>query len=349
MTQLDLQTPDEILAHRPMVALEEISTFSFSKEDTLVVCAGFEERALAILQKTTPCCNIVIIKYLPPMENNLEHEISNTIKNASSIQKLIYDRENPSGFDEMLLAEIRKHKDRIFIDISAMSRLLIVQIIVALKNLKHDFGRVVILYTEAKDYYPSKEQSDEVIEKNRVDPQFTAHFLASGVNEITIIPELSTVTSKPLQTRLIFFPSFDVQLLIALRFELQPTAFTYIEGRPPKKELEWRTEAIARLNHLDDDNYSERLSPTSTLDYRETLRCLLDIYQRPKSLKERLLIAPTGSKMQTVAVGIFRSFVTDVQIVYPTPIGFRDPKNYSRGIGATYQLALSSFVIPSRQ
>ena len=47
--------------------------------------------------------------------------------------------------------------------------------------------------------------------------------------------------------------------------------------------------------------------------------------------------------MQTVAVGIFRSFIEDVQIVYPTPQNFRSPDGYTLGASTTHLLSLCDF------
>jgi len=47
--------------------------------------------------------------------------------------------------------------------------------------------------------------------------------------------------------------------------------------------------------------------------------------------------------MQSIAVGLFRAFVNDVQIVYPTPRDFCSPSNYTKGIGQLYVLPLKSF------
>jgi hypothetical protein len=60
-------------------------------------------------------------------------------------------------------------------------------------------------------------------------------------------------------------------------------------------------------------------------------------------MRDRLLISPTGSKMQVVAVGLFSAFVEDVQIVYPTPRVFTEPKNYTTGIGQLNILPLGAF------
>ena len=94
----------------------------------------------------------------------------------------------------------------------------------------------------------------------------------------------------------------------------------------------------ARINRV--DTVKHDALKTSTLDYRETLDCLLRLYGT-HSERERLLISPTGSKMQTVAVGLFRTFMDDVQIVYPTPKEFRAP--YTEGIGQRYTLPLEDF------
>ena len=78
------------------------------------------------------------------------------------------------------------------------------------------------------------------------------------------------------------------------------------------------------------------------MDYRETLDYLLKVYSEHSDM-ERIVIAPIGSKMQTAAVGIFRAFMDDVQIVYPTPKKFSKPANYTKGVRGIYVLPLEMF------
>ena len=77
----------------------------------------------------------------------------------------------------------------------------------------------------------------------------------------------------------------------------------------------------------------------STRDYRETLRILIKVYGE-RSMFDRIVVAPTGSKMQAVAVGLFRSVMYDVQIVYPTPQIFIAPDEHTIGIRQLYKVAL---------
>jgi hypothetical protein len=194
------------------------------------------------------------------------------------------------------------------------------------------------------------------------DPLFAALFLSTGVFEVTIVPELSAASLGATQSRLVFFPSFNPDQLMALRLELQPSRYAYIHGMPPSKENQWRTEAIMKLNHLTSceadaaDRFKEDKSgdstaaarkreehfKTCTLAYQDTLDCLCKIYDK-HGMRDRLLISPTGSKMQVVAVGLFRAFVEDVQIVYPTPWIFTEPKHYTTGIGKLHLVPLSAF------
>jgi len=47
--------------------------------------------------------------------------------------------------------------------------------------------------------------------------------------------------------------------------------------------------------------------------------------------------------MQTVAVGLLRAFLEDIQIVYPTPTDFLKPEKYTHGIGQMHLLSLEPF------
>jgi len=82
----------------------------------------------------------------------------------------------------------------------------------------------------------------------------------------------------------------------------------------------------------------------STLDYRETVAELIHLYWE-LAVSYRILLAPTGSKMQTVGVFLAKAFHPDIHIEYPTPHGFFP--EYSKGIGAKWFIrfgALDEFV-----
>lgn len=336
---------DERLASMAKPPMQSAAGIFLSTTDCVVVCAGFEERAVAFLREVVGRSlgfKVVVVEYLPPYADNRLLEVLQLCDQAQSVVcRLIYDRKNPAGFGDILREAVGLEAQRVFIDVSGMSRLLIVQALVALCDSAEGWKRCLIIYSEAQSYPPNREEVEKAIRNCNSDPMFAALFLSSGVFDVTIVPELSPASLGANQSRLVAFPSFNSDQLPALRAELQPSRFTFIHGVPPSPVNQWRTVAIARLNRLDDITGVGNFK-TSTFDYRETLDCLLEIYSS-YSVRDRLLVSPTGSKMQTVAVGLFRALLEDVQIVYPTPREFRSPKEYTTGVGQLHVLPLSVF------
>jgi hypothetical protein len=335
---------DERLAAVSKPLLYPVETFSLNADDCLVLCAGFEERVLGALEMAlakTPAFRVILIRYLPHVQQNCFDTIVDKCNRAGiACIPISYDRRNPAGFGNILCELVGNVDQRIHIDISGMSRLLIVQILVALANRPEGLKDCSVLYAEAKTYPPTQAEAQTALAKLSVDPTYCVFFLSSGVFQVTVVPELSSIAVPVGQTRLIAFPSLDSYQLIAVRAEVQPSRFTFINGIPPDPKNAWRTGAIQRINSL--DKIQHDACDASTLDYRQTLNCLLETYAK-HSERERLLICPTGSKMQTVAVGLFRAFMDDVQIVYPTPKDFHSPSNYTTGTGPIYSLNLDNF------
>jgi hypothetical protein len=204
-------------------------------------------------------------------------------------------------------------------------------------------NRSSVLYSEAEFYPPFKKEVEKKLEEHESDPFYRQLFLSAGIFEVCIVPELSSIALYGQPIRLVTFPSFNADQLSNLQGEIQPYYINLIHGIPPKAENAWRTEVIKKLNKI--DSIIRRVDKNAcTLDYRETLDYLLEVYSN-NCVMERIVIAPTGSKMQTVAVGIFRTYMNDVQVVYPTPKEFRSPHNYTTGIKNIYSLALDKFNI----
>jgi hypothetical protein len=281
---------------------------------------------------------------MPYIEENKIHEIEELCNSLDAqIVHFRYDRHNPVDAGDKLVEKLDKLNigGLIFLDISAMSRLFIVQTLVAIGKSKRGFSRVVILYCEAQNYPPDEENVQKTIREMRDDSVYRTIFISSGVYEVTIVPELTSIALRGQPIHLITFPSFNIDQLASLRGEIQPSHFSFLHGIPPSSENAWRPEAIKKLNHIEKIRNREDLE-TSTLDYKETLKRLLKIYQQYGDI-ERIVIAPIGSKMQTVAVGIFRTFMNDVQVVYPTPKEFPSPQSYTIGVKNIYMLPIDAF------
>lgn len=301
--------------------------------DCLIVCAGFEERSVEALRRLheqeMEGIAVVLITYRPRYPENREKNIRQMAQRAT-ISTIVYDRKAPAGVGAKV-SEAVTGNNRIFVDISGMSRLLIVQIVVALLCETTDVP-VTLLYSEADTYSPTKTEVGRRGSVFDVSPSY----ISSGIFEIAADPALSSVSMLGAEIRLVAFPSFDHIQLKNLVEELQPTHADIVYGVRSAPANMWRKEAIRDLNSsIVKGLRSRRTHESSTLDYRETIMLLLDIYKE-RSMFDRIVVAPTGSKMQAVAVGLFRAALYDVQVVYPTPRVFIQPQNYTEGVRRLY-------------
>ena len=206
-------------------------------------------------------------------------------------------------------------------------------------------ARSEVLYCSAKVYPPKREQVESKLAEH-TDLIDLTMFLSAGVFGLTIVPELSSVAMQGQPLRVITFPSWNTTQLAAVCSEIQASHFTIVHGLPPDPQNAWRRDAIRALNRIDLLSDQEEFN-VSTLDYRETLDLLLNIYDTYRQ-GAKLVISPTGSKMQSLAVGVVCAFLRDVQVAYPTPRLFAAPADYTQGVGHLYRLPLEQFVAPRR-
>ena len=327
---------DERMAKLVWPDLQETFAPDLHRDDCLLVCAGFEERCLGSLKRAGDAgkhgFTTGIVRYLPHYPQNRIQEIRLLAKRLSSDQyEFTYDRENPAGIGSVI-CNFSYNFSRIFVDISGMSRLLIVQILQELVVLNEP--EITLIYGEAVTYPPT----EELVNKNIGEESQSVSYLSSGIFEIAATPELASIAMLGEPIRLIAFPSFDPAQLTNLIQELQPTYGDFVHGIPPDLRNKWRTEAIRRINRPSLDHFSKkRHHQSSTIDYRETIKLVLDIYAE-RSVFDRLVIAPTGSKMQTVGVGLLRAVLSDIQIVYPTPQIFIAPTEHTIGLRRLFEL-----------
>lgn len=315
--------------------------------DCLIACAGFEDRSVEALRRVcdhgSHDFKVILITYQPYYSENLDDNIREICQRCNvGTMDVVYDRENPSGIGDEV-ANLVGGFDRIFIDISGMSRLLIVQIIVALLGVAHRRpAPMMLLYSEAGIYFPTEDQVENDQDSSLKTSGVTSlSYMSSGIFEVATDAALSSVAMLGAEIRLVAFPSFDPIQLKNLVEELQPTYTDLVYGTRPSLVNRWRKEAIRRLNSSIVSSLvgSHGCFESSTLDYRDTLRVLLEIY-KDRSMFDRILVAPTGSKMQAVAVGILRAVLYDVQIVYPTPREFTQPNRYTSGVRRLYSVDL---------
>ncbi len=245
-----VQRIDDKLRQLEKPLLCVMQKLSLSKEDVLIVSAGFEDRAIEVLRRVvsegSQGSMVIVFTYLPTLKENKKEDIAKLCSDGGLHPIYIeYDRHSPSGIGDKLSDILSNIVGNIYMDISAMSRLLITQLVVVLGQ--HSlFGKTAVLYSEAFEYPPTKEAVDIVIKEQKNDEIYRAMFLSSGVFEVAIVPELASVSSQGQPIRLVAFPSFNTDQFPSLRSEIQPTYFSIIHGIPSLDENRWRTEAIKK-------------------------------------------------------------------------------------------------------
>ena len=339
---------DEWLRHLPHPELQAITVPKLGSDDVLLTCAGFEDRAIEALRRAVWAgCRgfrVLCVKYLPNVSANRDEEIASLCAQAQgALESLTFDREHPAGAAERILARVPDSLN-LHVDLSGMSRILIVQLVAALVRGART-ARSEVLYCSAKVYPPEREQVESKLAEH-ADLVGLTMFVSAGVFGLTIVPELSSVAMQGQPIRVITFPSWNTTQLAAVCSEMQASHFTIVHGIPPDPENAWRPGAIRSLNRIESLHTHEEFD-VSTLDYRETLDLLLKIYDTNRQ-SAKLVVSPTGSKMQSLAVGVVCAFLRDVQVVYPTPRLFAAPADYTRGVGRLYRLSLEQFVAPRR-
>jgi len=311
------------------------------KSLTYIGAAGFEPRAFSVINSLTKdnvrVDNAIAITYLPFDNRNKVKKFGKRLKGlTSSISWVIYNRHDPQSFQNSfpsLFATINSKS--VLIDISAMSKMLIMLVLQLIRKTNKE---VIITYSEASTYYPTIKEFQT---KKRL--KVPTDFLTSDVFRILHVTSLSSSSMQGHPILLIAYPTFNHKEIVALHNELSPNCMLLILGMPHEKHNEWRLKAIKEINSriLDDSDYCREIMTLSTFDYISNTLKLEEIYQKYK-YTHRILLAPTGSKLQTIACFMFKQLHPDVQIVYPATEYFSG--DYTDGCKAIWCIPIANFL-----
>jgi hypothetical protein len=322
-----------------------IDNLMLANDEVFILAAGFEDRVLnfpQLLDSRSVGKDVLLLEYLPFIANNRKDDIKIIIETKGfSLTEIEYNRYSPDDFDFRLKNYFEKHNAKsICLDVSGLSRLaiMIIMDVVREKSLS-----LRILFTEAKEYAPSQEEFEEAKAKEL--QHLPTSFIHTGVYDVIHVQQLSSIKMQNRATVLIVFDSFNEALCQALINRINPSMLVLINGRPPRKELEWREEATAYVHHRLREEWSsgtenENIS-TSTLYYKDTYEQLKKLYWDYSST-HRIILSPTGSKMQTIGCYLLRAIHSDIHIEYPTAHGFFAQK-YSKGVRDNWVIDFGNF------
>lgn len=312
--------------------------------------AGFEDRALAVLERAAETSTgfkyVIGVRYEPIDERNRVEEFTAKAKNLrvphSQVQWITYDRYDPQAFlDESgVIQAIANEVSSLVVDISAMSKLLIVAL---LQSLRHVSCGIEITYAEADVYHPTRDVF--AWHKEMVPREKPPEFLTTDIYRIVTTNSLSSSSMQGYPVLMVAFATFNYRELLALLNEMTPHHLFVLEGKPHEDQDAWRLDAIRWVNRHSNDRVLGKQT-VSTFDYLETIAALESIYQRFHHT-HKLIVSPTGSKLQTFGVFVFKQMHPDVQLVYPVTRRFAS--EYTSGCRAIWQLSVDCLPNLTRQ
>lgn len=206
--------------------------------------------------------------------------------------------------------------------------------------------RVLIAYTEAKEYWPKR--SDWATLKNELSDTTTLPdvvdvkpWLFGYEHNVELIPGHEGYDSAGAERALIGFLPFKYARLAAVMSAEDYAAFLFVAGRPRLSENNWRYEALLDINR---DIVKDRpVVEMSTFGYQAALRQLQNVLTGQDSLLERydVHIALMGSKLQDVACWALSCLTPSLTVLTAVPLKYYH-EAFSDGIGERWVFPLTS-------
>lgn len=269
-----------------------------------------------------------------------------TAVGASEQAELRYDLNCPERIERqigMSLPDLLRGVDEVVVDLSAMTKLLGMIILCSLAK----FGvRLRVVYSEAEDYAPTKDEYDT----SKEGMTNIAFFPSRGSRSIVRAQCLSSIRMQGQPVCLVAFTSFNEQLIRHVLGTLTPHRLIFIGSRHPRMDYSWREKAMQEIHqrligvYRNDNKTDENgllVRKASTLHYAETFQRMDEIHTQFGTY-ERVICAATGSKMQTLGLLVSKLAHPDIHIEYPTPDSYY-VGGLSKGVRKVHQICFGPF------
>lgn len=246
----------------------------------------------------------------------------------------------------------------VVVDISAASGNLILTLFAVLFRIAR--ARTIscrVVYAEAGSYFPSASEyaaRGEELVQNACASGDSASLHEYGVEDVEV-NELYPGTALEGREELVFaIPAYRTERLSRCLKQLSNEPILqvgdrilWILGQPPDPNLTFRLEfqkrLINRLLQGADETppqtpglTSENMWVTSTLDYRQTTRRLIELADA--NMGKTLSLVHMGSKMQGLGAALALAVRSEIAVCYARPTSF-NPERYSGGVGPLWEVA----------
>ena len=259
------------------------TTDTLKKRRLLIIAEGFEKRSLSWIgdeKNQTTFEDSIICKYEPARRSRFEEMV--VAVNTHCVNEpviLSFNRFQPTLFEQDLIMELSDVNiyEEVVIDISVMSKLLIM---IVIESLRKYCGSLRIIYSEPESWGPTKKKYEETVSAKTYG---TCIGLSSvGVDSIVKTPSLSSIIMQNSPILLVGFLSFNEQLLNVIVSELSPTKLCIINHSCSR--VKWREKAMLEIHRdLIESYYGKKeiddIKSFDVTDYRSVFEYLASIYR----------------------------------------------------------------------
>jgi hypothetical protein len=308
---------------------------------TVVAAAGFEDRIMAlpaVLSGSKARIQHAIILDYPNQKLN---EPLRT-KFISALSKIAGSVELIRILPDWTINKWKPPKPGtpVIVDVTGMNRAVMFEALAAL----HDTGETPdVAYTEAEQYYPLKRAYDLLTKDCAPEKAFSRylreekkHFAYSYDSRLGISRRFAGRPEPGKPFMLIGFFAFKRSRLQTVLQSLELEKKVFILGEPVRSDLKWRTHCMEIANWDLLMKNIDSVQPLTTLDPFEVYNYLESAtYENNDYARYNIMVAPLGSKMQTLGCYLFVRRHAEVTVLFSHPRAFF-PKRFSTGYRETF-------------
>lgn len=316
----------------------------------LLVGAGFEERARAVLMMLSSRAidGLVAVLYRPPLADNRATELlidRYEKKHRPPKTRVIHvdcDPRQPRRFSEAMRSALMEFEHlvegEVWVDVSGMP-MHVICISIALCRARWPDRAIRIIYTEAREYFPTKNEYEGVKRGAKFRSGNELPKALTSEMDDNIIPEMfSGFAVREAPTCLILQAGYERHRSEGVVDYVNPNKLVIVYGRPVRASLHWRVLMARDLHSSLVGTRPVSEEEVETLHISQTVELLTNYYEMLFD-NHNIAIAPIGGKLQTVGTYLVWEKFRDIQIVYPLPVSYL-PHRSSRGVGKTFWVQL---------
>lgn len=313
--------------------------------DLLILSAGFEDRATAVLSggRFNPGARCLMIEHRttrPDGVTEYYRKLAAERFEPGSVVRVELDHDDPRRFEGDLQRELMmlpRECRRVGIDISGLPSHAICSTLKAVRDAM-PMDEQSVFYTAALEYNPDHATYLELVAANPAEIELLPKSMALEMADNLILDSFSGYRSQSAKACLALFAGYEGHRSTGVVEAVNPALLILFYGQPGDEELGWRLDLSRRLHRKFERGRPTAVEIVSTLHLSEALEKLEAYYDFIVDDYD-MVISPVSSKMHSVAAFLFWEKYREVQLTFPIPIGY-DPTQRPKGIGKTFETRL---------